>query len=471
LVRIFIVQSSKILLLLQVSFGLAAPSGAEIKTVIEHTPNDECTPAFRLKTIPAPPKNDPAGRLSFSIVDGVRDENGGGLEVLHDGKLPAAEDQRRENFFFTAGTDGGRLLVELSAATQVWQVDTYSWHPGSRAPQVYTLYASDGTAGDFNREPHRGIDPEKCGWKLLAKVDTRVDATEIGGQYGVKIFAPQGTLGSYRYFLFDITRTETEDPFGNTFYSEIAILDHPPAPVTEETTTTPIVVYRTNSSDGACEIVINTSAAPELKQWAEEKLAPVLAEWYPKLAAMLPSEGFVPPKKFTVIIKPGNGVAATGGTRITANSRWLRKQSGELDPEAVGALLHEEIHVLQQYGRNRDRDPGATRPPGWLVEGIPDYIRWFKFEPESHGADLVWMTHMRNLERIRHDAGYRVSANFLNWVTEKYDPQILRALNAALREATYRPELWKERTNHTVEELAAEWKADVLERVQRMKGN
>jgi hypothetical protein len=25
--------------------------------------------------------------------------------------------------------------------------------------------------------------------------------------------------------------------------------------------------------------------------------------------------------------------------------------------------------------------------PGWLVEGIPDYIRWFQYEPQSHGAD------------------------------------------------------------------------------------
>ena len=49
------------------------------------------------------------------------------------------------------------------------------------------------------------------------------------------------------------------------------------------------------SADGKCDITIDTSGATDLKEWAETKLAPVLAEWFPKIVAMLPSEGYTPP--------------------------------------------------------------------------------------------------------------------------------------------------------------------------------
>jgi hypothetical protein len=442
---------------------------AEIRIVVEHNPNDQCTPAFKLQTIPRPPADNVAASAKFSIVDGERDDNGGELDVLHNGKLPGGEDQPGDSFFFNAGTDGGRLLVDLTTATEIRQVITYSWHPNTRGPQVYNLYASDGSANGFTLQPKKGVDPEKSGWKLLAKVDTRSASAEPGGQYGVAISDSQGSLGKFRYLLFDISRTENDDGFGNTFYNEIAVLDHGVTGSAGEGPATAPAAYTTHSSDGSCEITIDTSAAPELKQWAEEKLAPVLAEWYPRIVAMLPSDGFTAPARFSVTIRPGDGVAATGGTRVTANSRWLRNQNGEMNAEAVGAILHEEVHVIQQYGRARRNNPNATRSPGWLVEGIPDYIRWFKFEPESHGADLAWVAKRRNLDTIRYDAGYRLSANFLDWATTKYAKDIVRQLNAAMREGKYSPDLWKEQTGHTVQELGDEWKAEITEKARQLK--
>jgi hypothetical protein len=196
------------------------------------------------------------------------------------------------------------------------------------------------------------------------------------------------------------------------------------------------------SPDGYCEISIDTSGAPDLKEWAEQKLGPVLAEWYPKIVAMLPSEGYSAPKRFSVTIKPGNGVAATGGTRVTANSTWLK---GELKGEAVGALVHEEVHVVQQY-RGRRGNPDFKPAPGWLVEGIPDYIRWFLYEPQSHGADVAWLRTRRNVS-LKYDARYRVTANFLNYVVEHYDPkkELITKLNAACRQGQYTDDLWTAR--------------------------
>ena len=103
-------------------------------------------------------------------------------------------------------------------------------------------------------------------------------------------------------------------------------------------------------------------------------------------------------------------MAATGGTRVTCAAEWFRRN---LEGEAKGAVVHELVHVVQQYGRARRNNPDATRPPGWLVEGIPDYIRWFLYEPQSRGAEITaaqfvqgairrQLSHFRKLPELGH---------------------------------------------------------------------
>src|SRR6185437_1794614 len=133
---------------------------------------------------------------------------------------------------------------------------------------------------------------------------------------------------------------------GVTCWAQVASDKNPPA-TSNPAAVKPFVI---KSTDGKCEITIDTSGAPDLTDWADHKLAPVLAEWYPKLTEMLASPGYTPPDHFSVTIRNGNGVAATGGTRVFANAAWFRH---ELKREAIGALVHEEVHVVQQYGRGR----------------------------------------------------------------------------------------------------------------------
>jgi hypothetical protein len=440
---------------------LSGPASfAEIKVVVEHNDNEHAVAGFKFKNVPAPSKSDAATKAKLTIVDGERDDNGGGLDKLNDGKVPTEADEPAENFFFNAGTEGGRILADLGSVLDLKQVNTYSWHPNTRGPQVYKLYASEGKTEDFNPQPKRGTEPEKCGWKLLARVDTRSTQGEGGGQYGVSIADPEGTLGEYRYLLFDISRTEADDDFGNTFYSELDVIDKDGTADAPEAAASPFMI---RSPDGYCEISIDTSGAPDLKEWAEQKLGPVLAEWYPKIVAMLPSEGYSAPKRFSVTIKPGNGVAATGGTRVTANSTWLK---GELKGEAVGALVHEEVHVVQQY-RGRRGNPDFKPAPGWLVEGIPDYIRWFLYEPQSHGADVAWLRTRRNVS-LKYDARYRVTANFLNYVVEHYDPkkELITKLNAACRQGQYTDDLWQDCTGQPLLALNDEWKTATEKQLQ-----
>ena len=100
----------------------------------------------------------------------------------------------------------------------------FGWHPDTRGPQIYALFASDGTTAKFNLEPDAKTDPTSCGWKLIASVDTRPKQGDSGGQYGVSITDASGSLGKFRYLLFDAVPTESDDAWGNTFFSEIDVV-------------------------------------------------------------------------------------------------------------------------------------------------------------------------------------------------------------------------------------------------------
>lgn len=151
-------------------------SYADVRIVVEHNGRDSATPNHEFKTVTRPLRDDLGAKAKLTIVDGQRDRNGGGARKLIDGLLPTMNDQPGENFFFSPGTDGGRLLIDLGSSTDVTQVNTYSWHPDSRGAQVYRLYASYGDDRGFQRRPRKSIDPKTCGWSLIAKVDARAGA-------------------------------------------------------------------------------------------------------------------------------------------------------------------------------------------------------------------------------------------------------------------------------------------------------
>ena len=448
-----------------------APARAEVEPVVAR--GGEGGAAFKFDNVPAPSKSDAASKATVTVVDGTRDQNGGDVAVLTDGIVPRVDDQPRANFFFAAGTDGGRLLIDLGSAVDVKQVNTYSWHPAARGPQVYKLYGSDGSGEGFAREPKRGTDPQQAGWKLVATVDSRPKGGEPGGQYAVSVADPRGNLGKFRYLLMDVSPTQQEDGFGNTFYSEIDAVDaaakEPPVAATAaaegrgnrnrgggggndrslwqgdgpaDPNGPPPVTANTATGH---EIVFDFSEAPELKDWVTTKLQPICVEWYPKIVAMLPSEGYEAPKKFTIYFRKNyRGVAAAAGNRIVCSIDWFRNN---LDGEAAGAVVHEMVHVVQQYGRR----PGARRNPGWLVEGVADYIRWFDYEPESARPKP-------RADRANYDDSYRTTGHFLDYLTKKYDKEIVKKLNAAMREGKYSDDLWKEITGRTADELGQEWK-------------
>jgi hypothetical protein len=118
------------------------------------------------------------------------------------------------------------------------------------------------------------------------------------------------------------------------------------------------------------------SQAPDLKDWARRADKQMMESWA-DTAAILYSPGFITPNKVNVVYKTGpgvTGVAAAGGGVITVNSAWARSQ-----PNDTGLTVHEVAHVIQSM---------SAYNPVWLIEGVADYIRWVKFEPQNHKPRL-----------------------------------------------------------------------------------
>ena len=192
----------------------------DARVTFDHNPNSVANREFKFKNIPSPAKDDAAANAKLTLIDGDLDAGGAELSALIDGRLPADEDEPGSNVFFRAGSSGGRFRMDFATPIDIAQVNTYSWHPNSRGPQLYKLYAADGSDAKFNLDPKRGVDPASRGWKLIALVSTLPESGDGGGQYAASITA----IGRYRYLLFDCYVTELYDNWGNTFYSEIDVI-------------------------------------------------------------------------------------------------------------------------------------------------------------------------------------------------------------------------------------------------------
>ena len=133
------------------------------------------------------------------------------------------------------------------------------------------------------------------------------------------------------------------------------------------------------------------------------------------------------------------GVAYTSGNTITIAGDWIKKS-----PDDYGMVVHELTHVIQQYRRTKRTD-------GWLVEGIADYVRYFKYEP---GPSIGRMGRNANYRQ-----GYRTAARFLDWIERTHDKGIVVKVNKALRKGEYKDDLFKEDTGKSLDDLWAEFSA------------
>ena len=190
------------------------------RVVFDHNPNSTATREFKFKNIASPAKDDAATNAKLTLIDGDLDQGAAELSALVDGRVPSDEDEPGANVYFRAGSSGGRFRMDFGTSIDIARVNTYSWHPNSRGPQLYKLYAADGSDPKFNPNPKRGVDPSSCGWKFITLVSTLPDSGDGGGQYAASV----SDIGKHRYLLFDCYVTELYDNWGNTFYSEIDVI-------------------------------------------------------------------------------------------------------------------------------------------------------------------------------------------------------------------------------------------------------
>ncbi len=200
----------------------------------------------------------------------------------------------------------------------------------------------------------------------------------------------------------------------------------------------PFVFAEAADSPTRVTITVDVSEVPDLKAWGEK--AKVLCEtWYPIIAELLKTDGYVPPKAVTLLFKKDmDGIAGTGGSEIAISARWVRDH-----PDDFGMVIHELTHVVQGYPKYR---------PVWLVEGIADYIRYWRFEPSSRAREF-------NPKTSSYRRGYQSAAALLAWLEESQHKGIIRDLNKAMRAGTC--------TERTIEALtgkrADRWWAEYLE--------
>lgn len=133
------------------------------------------------------------------------------------------------------------------------------------------------------------------------------------------------------------------------------------------------------------------------------------------------------------------GVAGASRGKVTFGSAYFKKFPGDVD-----VVTHEVMHIVQNYGRSKG--------PGWLTEGIADYVR-YKFGVDNPGAGWA-LPEFKSTDSYKNS--YRTVARFLAWLEKNDNKGIVKKLDSSLRDQTYTNEIWEKETGKSLDDL---WKA------------
>lgn len=195
-------------------------------------------------------------------------------------------------------------------------------------------------------------------------------------------------------------------------------------------------VYPLAKPNAAPKVVLDASQVPAQRAWGE-LAKEIVVDWYPHVTSLLATEDFDSPKQIKLKILPDMPAPAwASGAEISINGKWIAEH-----PEDFGMVVHELVHVVQGYP-----DAGAH---GWLVEGIADYVRWWKYEPEAPRTTYAKGQTYRD--------GYRVTAAFLAWATFALDRRVVPALDLALRKGKDPAKAFEDATGRTFEKAWEEY--------------
>lgn len=151
---------------------------------------------------------------AFSVPYKDAGADGNKLPRLNDGKLAANDDDIKACTWFEQHE--ARWVLDLGKAVDLGRVDTWAWHKANRALMDIVIWGSDSaTMPDAT-----GVDPAVAWVKLGAANTTKLGE---GGKHGVSVLNATGSLGSYRWLMWQSKRK-------GTFFTEVAVYAHGKTP-------------------------------------------------------------------------------------------------------------------------------------------------------------------------------------------------------------------------------------------------
>ena len=190
-----------------------------------------------------------------------------------------------------------------------------------------------------------------------------------------------------------------------------------------------VTVYKVSNSDLAEYISIETNGL--ISSELEQKITELLYTVYPNVFDYYADGEY---NKVTCTFQKMDGVAYTMGRDMFISADYINS-----NPKDVDCITHELIHCAQYY-------PGGDV---WLIEGITDYGRSL-FGVYNDEANWSLATYQ---EGQSYTDSYGVTGGFLKYVVENHNSNMVRILNAQLKQGGTEASVWKDSTGYTIDEL------------------
>jgi len=144
----------------------------------------------------------------------------------------------------------------------------------------------------------------------------------------------------------------------------------------------------------------------------------------------------------TLVLRPLDGVAHTFGSHTSKEIHFsldhIKNSEKRAKDEIDGVLTHEVVHCYQYNAKD-------TAPEG-LIEGIADYVRL---------RAGLGPPHWKRTCGDKWDAGYQITAYFMDWIEKRYGEGTIRQLNERMKECVWNDGVFEDCTKRKVGEL---WK-------------
>ena len=181
-------------------------------------------------------------------------------------------------------------------------------------------------------------------------------------------------------------------------------------------------------------VLIFRKKSDSLNSEVKQRMIDTFFTVYPQLVSRFNSDA---PRTVKFVVDPNfnENPAATLENEVIFSAKWLYDHPADTD-----TVTHELMHVVQAYPSDN---------PGWLVEGIADYVR-AKYGTNNGPAD--WSMPNYTSSQTYTDS-YRVTARFLTWLEHWIKPSVVDELDSCMRQRIYNEQTWQHLVGKTINEL------------------